>query len=135
MATRRYRGAGGVVWELDTPRPGSMAAERLAEQIAKGDLKPLDGDPFAVAAPAAPEPEPDVATLDQAPDGGYEPDVATLDEPAPAEPEPEANEDRGPEPPRPRGNASTEEWAAYAAWFGIDVDPGMTRDDIRSLFD
>lgn len=33
---------------------------------------------------------------------------------------------------RPRGNASREEWAAYALSRGVAVDDGMTRDDIKA---
>jgi hypothetical protein len=34
----------------------------------------------------------------------------------------------------PRGNASREEWAAYATARGYDIDDGWGRDDIRDLF-
>ena len=33
----------------------------------------------------------------------------------------------------PRGNASTEEWAAYATGLGVEVPEGAKRDDIRML--
>jgi hypothetical protein len=34
----------------------------------------------------------------------------------------------------PKGNASREEWAAYAAALGHEVDDEWGRDDIRDLF-
>lgn len=34
----------------------------------------------------------------------------------------------------PKGNASREEWAAYATYRGHDVDDEWSRDDIRDLF-
>ncbi len=34
----------------------------------------------------------------------------------------------------PKGNASREEWAAYAAARGVDIDDEWGRDDIRDLF-
>ncbi len=37
-----YRTLGGSVLELDAPAPGTHAAERFAEQVAKGDLVLLD---------------------------------------------------------------------------------------------
>lgn len=35
----------------------------------------------------------------------------------------------------PAGNASTADWAAYAARLGIDVPDGARRDEIRDLID
>lgn len=53
-----------------------------------------------------------------------------IDEPeAPAEPAPPAVDDK------PKGNASREEWVAYAAANGIDdLTDEDSRDDIRALF-
>lgn len=34
----------------------------------------------------------------------------------------------------PKGNASRDEWAAYATAQGYDVDDEWTRDEIRDLF-
>lgn len=33
--------------------------------------------------------------------------------------------------PEPKGNASREEWAAYAAQVGVEVPDGATRNEIR----
>jgi hypothetical protein len=35
---------------------------------------------------------------------------------------------------QPKGNASRDEWAAYAKANGYDVDDDWSRDDIRDLF-
>lgn len=38
----RFRGAGGVEWDIDVPREGTPARERHDEQVTKGLLVPLD---------------------------------------------------------------------------------------------
>lgn len=48
--TGDFRGEGGVVWTLDLP-----LSETMAEQVAKGQLKPLDAPAVeAVAGPVEP---------------------------------------------------------------------------------
>ena len=37
-------------------------------------------------------------------------------------------------PEVPKGNASRDEWAAYATAHGHDIDDEWSRDDIRALF-
>lgn len=36
---------------------------------------------------------------------------------------------------RPAGNASREDWAAYAAQEGVELEPDMKRDDIKAAVD
>lgn len=36
---------------------------------------------------------------------------------------------------RPAGNASREDWAAYATQEGVELDPDMKRDDIKAAVD
>lgn len=52
-----YRGAGGVVWEIDTPPEGSHQRERFDQQIANGDLLPLNdkGELEPIGPPVEPE--------------------------------------------------------------------------------
>lgn len=57
---------------------------------------------------------------------------ATPDEAASGDDEVRATE--APATEVPRGNASREEWAAYATARGYDIDDGWGRDDIRDLF-
>ena len=57
--------------------------------------------------------------------------VATNDAAARVTPEAEAAE--GAEE-APKGNASRDEWAAYATAQGYDIDDEWGRDDIRGLF-
>ena len=38
-------------------------------------------------------------------------------------------------PERPAGNASTEDWHAYAKAVGVDVDPAAGRDDVVAAVD
>ena len=38
-----------------------------------------------------------------------------------------------PEPEEPKGNATTAEWAAWAAHLGIEVPDGAKRDEIKAL--
>lgn len=37
-----YRGRGGGVWEMDTPKEGTQQRERFDAQVASGDLVPVD---------------------------------------------------------------------------------------------
>lgn len=37
-----FMGKGGVVWELDVPAEGTIARERFDQQVADGDLVPVD---------------------------------------------------------------------------------------------
>lgn len=53
-ATLDVRGSGGVVLTVDVPKPGTLAHERLVEQIVKGYLTVVDG--------AEPVEQPDGAT-------------------------------------------------------------------------
>lgn len=37
-----FRGAGGVVWEIDVPDEGTLARERFDAQLESGALAPVD---------------------------------------------------------------------------------------------
>lgn len=37
-----FRGAGGVEWEIEPPREGTPQRERFDQQVANGDLTPVD---------------------------------------------------------------------------------------------
>jgi hypothetical protein len=61
--------------------------------------------------------------------------IATNDAAASVTPEADAPEDsEAAATEAPRGNASRDEWAAYATARGHDIDDEWSRDDIRDLF-
>lgn len=99
-----FRGAGGVEWDLDVPREGTAQRELFDQQLARGDLVPVDGEPVA-----SPEP---------------------VDEVTADEEQPEVEETSDPE--RPKGNAGRPAWAAYAESIGLEIVDGQSRDDIRA---
>ena len=57
----KFRGAGGVEWEIDVPEVGTIARERHDAQVASGALVPVEE---AKKAPAAKKAAPAAVTTE-----------------------------------------------------------------------
>ena len=105
------QGEGGSVWTFDVPKPGSFAEDRYVGAIRKGELKVIGDNPFEALLSAAVDAEPPVEEL-------ADPE---------AQPEPESEEGA---PPKTGPGSSRDAWAEYAESLDVEVNEGMSRDDI-----
>lgn len=117
MSTITVLSPGGAVMTFSLPLP-----DAIAKQVASGVLKPVDTAPVPPAAPVGGE-------------GGAErvsaPPPATDSDPEPVPGQPVADAESL---PQPAGNASREEWAAFAVAQGMHPDDAanLKREEIKA---
>jgi hypothetical protein len=47
-----FKGSGGCVWDITPPEPGTMRRRQFDEQLASGELVPVEADPAPTPTPS-----------------------------------------------------------------------------------